>query len=272
MKKIISYIIAIFMSVCLIAAIILTIVSNTILKCDFTLSMLNKNDYYRLIDTEIKSGFEGYIKQSGFDEKILENIYSKENLKNDIETVIKATYSGEKAKINTESISTNLRNNIDKYLAENNITLNKNEQKNMEEYVQKLIEVYEKEVSHPVYLETVKTIISKTTGMIETARNILYIALVAFAVTVFIINIKDKLDGIKILCTSMLIAALFILLAILFLNLRINIESIMILNTNFSLLVINIIKNILTRFVIISTILTIISILIILVCNARKMK
>jgi len=271
MKKIISYIIAIFMSICLIAAIILTVASNTILNCDFTLKILNKNDYYGLIDTEVKSGFEGYIKQSGFDEEILKDIYSKEKLKSDIENVIKATYSGETATIETDSLKTKLKNNIDSYLEENDITLNKNEQKNMEEYVEKLIEVYEKEVSHPVYLEGMQTIISKTTNIIEKARNILFVALAVLAVIVIIINLKDKLNSIKIICTSILTASLFILLGILLLNLRINIENIIILNTNFSLLVINIIKDIIFRFVITDAVLSIISIVIILLCNIKKM-
>ena len=271
MKKVISYIMVIFMSICLITAIILTIASNTILNCDFTLNILNRNDYYGLIDIEVKSGFEGYIKQSGFDEEILKDIYSKEKLKSDIETVIKATYSGEETTIETESLVTNLKNNIDNYLEENDITLNKNEQENMEEYVEKLIEVYEKEVSHSVYLEGMQTIISKTTKVIAEVCNILFAVLAVLAVIIIIINIKDKLNSVKIVCTSILTASLFILLGILLLNLRINIENIIILNTNFSLLVINIIKDIIFRFVITSVVLTVISIVIILLCNMKKM-
>ena len=249
MKKVISYFISIILAIFLIVSVVLIVTSNTILNCDFILSILNKNDYYGLLDTEIKSDFEGYIKQSGFDNEIFENIYSKEKLKADMENVIKATYGLETVNIDTESIKTNLENNIEKYLSENNISLNSIQQQSMQEYTGKIVEIYEKKVTHPVYLDGMKVIINQVTNIIDSFSYIIYSILGGLALIIIILNIKEIHNAMKYIAISILTAAFFILIGILILKFRINIENILVLNTNFTLIIINIIKEIIKSFI-----------------------
>lgn len=272
MKKIISYLMSIFIAILFIILIIVEVASNTILDYNFILSILSQNDYYGLLDVEIKSKFENYVKQSGLDSEIFENIYSKDKLKEDMENVIKATYNSEEIKINTQSIETNLKNNIDKYLYENNITLNSEQQENMQEYIRKIIDIYEKEVSHPVYLQTVEIIILKASNIIDNYKNIIYTIALILMLTIMILNLKAIYDGLKYIAIGILIASFFIIIGIIIFNLRINIENIIILNTNFTLIVINFLKNIMIKFVKNGIILAIVSIAIITFCNIKNMK
>ena len=242
MKKVISYILSFSLSIFLIALMCLFIASNTILNKDFLLKQIQENDYYNLIDINIQSEIEGYIKQSGFDKEVFEELYSKEHLKEDIDSIIISLYNGEKTSLNEKVLEDNLRNKIDLYLQTNNITLKQNEQKKVDEFVQKIVDIYVNEVSHPVYLETISKVIIKVEKIIPVVQKSIYGAVIITSILIIVMNIKQVVEGIRYIAISMLSASLFIFCVILLFKNKINIDNILILNSTFSLLVINILK------------------------------
>ena len=61
---------------------------------------------------ELETNFENYIGQSGLDENVIKNIISVEQIKQDTNIIIDNIYDGENITINTETIETSLKNNI----------------------------------------------------------------------------------------------------------------------------------------------------------------
>lgn len=272
MKKVISYILSFSLSIFLIALMCLFIASNTILNKDFLLKQIQENDYYNLIDINIQSEIEGYIKQSGFDKEVFEELYSKEHLKEDIDSIIISLYNGEKTSLNEKVLEDNLRNKIDLYLQTNNITLKQNEQKKVDEFVQKIVDIYVNEVSHPVYLETISKVIIKVEKIIPVVQKSIYGAVIITSILIIVMNIKQVVEGIRYIAISMLSASLFIFCVILLFKNKINIDNILILNSTFSLLVINILKIIIKKFIIVAEIGFVISLITAFLTNMKKIK
>ena len=248
MKKIISYFLAILLAVFLIATIFILITSNTVLNENFILKLLDENHYYELLSTSIKSGIEEYIQQSGLDNDVFENIYTEENLKQDVKTIITNTYNNTETEINANVVKDNLRRNIDNYLNENNVTLSRQEQKNIDDFVEEVGEVYEKEISHPVYLDTAQKVIIRAKKVISQYGRYVYIAALVSAILILVINIKSIRDVLKYFAISLLTSAFFIIIGITLIRVRVNIDNLLILNSSFTLLITNGIKKIIQKF------------------------
>ena len=248
MKKIISYFLAILLAVFLIATIFILITSNTVLNENFILKLLDENHYYELLSTSIKSGIEEYIQQSGLDNDVFENIYTEENLKQDVKTIITNTYNNTETEINANVVKDNLRRNIDNYLNENNVTLSRQEQKNIDDFVEEVGEVYEKEISQPVYLDTAQKVIIRAKKVISQYGRYVYIAALVSAILILVINIKSIRDVLKYFAISLLTSAFFIIIGITLIRVRVNIDNLLILNSSFTLLITNGIKKIIQKF------------------------
>ncbi len=272
MRKIISYFFSICAAILLILSICLCIVSNTVLNSNFLLKKLEENDYYNLIDINIKSEIEGYTKQSGLDAEVFEEIYSKDDLKEDINSMVISMYNGETVNLNGNILEENLRNKINIYIELNNISLNQNEQKRIDEFVQKIVDIYVKEVSHPVYLDTASKIIINARKIIELIINPMYIAVGVLEILIFIINIKHLNEGISFIALSMLIASFFLILTVIIFNWKVKVDYIIVLNTTFTLLVISILKEILQKTIITCIIITGIAVILALTANMKKFK
>lgn len=80
-RKIISYILAIILVTLMSATIILSIVNAVVFSKSNVKKQMQKVDYYTEINNIIKESANNYIMQSGFDESIMDNVISKEKIK-----------------------------------------------------------------------------------------------------------------------------------------------------------------------------------------------
>ena len=272
MKKIISYILSFISAILLIISIFLGTISSTILNENFLFKAIEENDYYSLIDTNIKSQIEGYIQQSGFSEEVFENLYTKEQLKNDIDYTIIGMYGNGKTEVKADEIENNLKKNIDKFITENGIVLNDKQQQKIDTYVKKIVDIYILEVSHPVYFEAANKAIITANRIIPIVSKIVYISFAISIILILAINIKDLKVAFIHIAISLLTSAVFIGLEILILSFNVNVDNILILNSSFTLLVISIIKKIISQLIKTAVAICTISIAVIIIFNIKNSK
>ena len=272
MKKIISYILSFISAILLIISILIGIISTTVLNENFLFKAIEENDYYTLIDVNIKSQIEGYIQQSGFSEEVFEALYTKEQLKNDIDSTIIGMYGNGKTEVKADEIENNLKKNIDKFITENGIILNDKQQKKIDVYVRKIVDIYVLEVSHPVYFENANKAIITANKIIPIVSKIVYISFAISIILILAINIKDLKVAFIHIAISLLTSAVFIGLEILILSFNVNVDNILILNSSFTLLVISIIKKIISQLIKTAVIISAISIVVIIIFNLKNSK
>ena len=116
--KILNAVLVVVLTVCIIGIVILKVASTTILKETYVHKMMEESKYYDNLYEEIKSNFENYIGPSGFDENILDDICSKQDIQNDTETILDNIYEGKGEKINTEEIKSRIIDKINQKVQE----------------------------------------------------------------------------------------------------------------------------------------------------------
>ena len=112
-KVIARFIMELILTISIISFIILQLVSKTLLNESYILSSMEKGDYYNKTYEAIESNFENYIQQSGLDEKILENLVTKEQVKEDTKKIILNIYNGINEKLSTEKLKQKILDLLD---------------------------------------------------------------------------------------------------------------------------------------------------------------
>ena len=96
--KVLNYLFRCILIICislsLVGLMAINVASNTILSYDYIISKLEQNNYYEETYKLVYSNFEKYIYQSGLDENIIENICTPQQVKEDIDIVIRTFDSG----------------------------------------------------------------------------------------------------------------------------------------------------------------------------------
>lgn len=231
-KKIITYIISFILSLCILLFASLLIFSNTILDKQYMISMLEKNNYYERTYEDIKDGFKNYIMQSGLEESILDNLYSKEKVVSDVNMVIESIYENKELQIDIQTIRNQLNNRINTVLQQNHRVPDAEEREAIQVFVEAIVDTYENGI---VYSSSSIKKIGKICHKAQTIVKEIKMMCVAviFVLTIIIIvvncNIKKSLNaiGISLLTSGILCTALKLLIV----N---RIHDVLILNMTFS--------------------------------------
>ena len=270
--KIFKYIISIILAFLLMLSILLTvalqIVSTTILNKDYILGKLDEANYYNNVYEQIKDSLAGYIGPSGLDEEVLENIYTREQVKEDINLIINNIYENKDDKINTEDIKEKLQNNIEASVGSGLLT--KENKKSIEDFIDKIADEYVQNISHDPYFEKVGMIINKVKDMIGKVEGIIIFVPIILAVVILLLNIKQISSAIRFIAISILTSGVIGIVIKVFLETKINISNILIINDSFSEVIKNVINSILNNINTMSIIGIIGSIVIIVLTNIIK--
>lgn len=247
-KKIVSYLIVFILIILLLASTVITILSNTILKEEFVLGLVEKNNYYSEVYHQILENFKDNTIQSGLEEDVLDGIMTEEQVKQDVKSLLDYLYTGTEMSIDTEGVKTRLQEKIDQVIKENNKRVNSDEQIAINTYVNTIGNIYEDGITY------VKSYISQMRNVVEKIQNILakvtIAVYIATIVTIIILIIINKKEGFQYLAISSLSSgALCIALKILETS-SIRVQNILIFGKAFSAVVINIIESIILSFVI----------------------
>ena len=244
MKKIVSYIICIILVAIILVATAIHIASNTVLNKNYVLEKLDNNNYYEKTYDNIKSSFSQYILQSGLDENVMENLYAKEQIKEDVDIVISNIYSDENQKVDTNKIKNNMESNINKYLEDNNIKLNATQKKSIDKFIETIERTYEEEISYSAYLNKIGNKVYKINKIIEKMQPVIYGSIIALFLILILINVKEIPFGINYAGVTILSSGIANILIKMYINSKININKIMIINEDISKIVINILNEI----------------------------
>ena len=240
-KAITKYILITILTIFIISYICLNIASSTILSENYVLSKLEETDYYSKIYENVKSNFENYIHQSGLEEEVIEDIVSKEKIEKDIKTIIKNIYEGTNQQIETEEIKNNLEQKIDKALGYKNMNVT---QKNaINTYIEKICNEYTSTISHTNYEKQINQIYQNVVKYIELGKKVALISIIIIVIVLIILNLKKIYEVFCIIGTALTSAGTFLIIINMFINAKVKIQNIILLNDAFS----NVIRNITTE-------------------------
>ncbi len=261
-KKLINFIVLIFLSLSILSSFLVFTVSNTILNKEYILNKMEECNYYEKNYLDINESLEQYIGPSGLDEEILQNIYTEEQVKNDIHTTVNAIFTGEEKTIETEKI----RSKLDKNIHESyNIT--SNEKEAIVNFENTIVNEYTKQITHHDYLYVLENYIPTANNIIAKLKIIMPIIMCIIIVCLIILNMKNINKIIQGILIGFLSAGLTIMVIGIIINFNINFEAILILNENFSELIRNIANELLKSLQNLGIIIAILSTILLIATN-----
>ncbi len=180
-KVLLYYILEFLLTIVLLGTITIFLVKSTLLSSNFIKNEFVKADYYNELYTSIKEEMLNHVSQAGFDESIIDNIYTKEMLKNSVEKMIDSTYNNKKYTLDLTEVKENLEKNINKYLEINNIKIT--DQKALDKFIQNILKIYEDEITLSNTISHVEKIVSKIKNLV----NIVLLITVIFIIILILI-------------------------------------------------------------------------------------
>lgn len=271
MKKAISYIFSFVLVLMLLFLCLLAIVKSTILDEKYMLSKLEEANYYERMNGEIIEQFKNYTIQSGLSDGVLENLFTEDKLKQDINNVIDSIYTGKELEINTSEIRENLKENILAEVEKEGKTVDF-EDEAMEEYLKAIESAYESQVSYSTStINSIGSTFEKIISLAKTAQTILVTVIVVVAILLIAINIK-VIFGLNYIAISGMASGLFILVSRIMLEHSTDLKNIMVINQATSNVIQLIINDVLTKITIIGVILLVIGLVFSVIYNLLHKK
>ncbi len=273
MNKLLKYIFAIILYLSLTIVVLINILNSTILSKEYILNKLEESNYYNNIYTEVENNFENYIYQSGLDPIVLENIVSRDKIKEDTNIIISNIYDGNNKVIDLEVVRNNLSTNIDKSLEDRYVS--EENKKAINKFIDIIINEYEDTIMNTDYSSKINTGISSINNKINMINIIMIILVIISILSLILLNIKKKRRKLSIFGIPLLALGLLLITIYLYIILNIDINNIVILNDAISIAVHYILNGIVVKFLINGSIFTILGILIIIIGNMlryRKVK
>ena len=246
LKTILNIILSFLLIIVIAMSFAINILGNKILNKNYFSSKLEETEFYLQVSREVENGFENYIYQSGLPEDTIKNLFTEEDIKKDVNSIVNKLYDGTDITLSSENVKENLDNKINEYLEKEDMKMNNQGKENIKKFEDLIVKEYTKNVnaSNTLYskghegIETLNRIYNKV-------GNIPIIAIIILLVLLILINIKDLLNGINYVGISLLSLGVLIKLAINLINSNINIDDLLVLTTSISNLIINIINDIL---------------------------
>ena len=240
--KIISYILAFVLMIVLLAGILLSITTKTILNKEYIVANIEKSNYYEKVKQRLISQVTDYIEQSGLENIEIENILTVEQIKKDVNTFITQVYNGEPITVSQEELRQQLEGKLEE-LQQNGLTLSAVEKKSIDKVFDTIESTYASEVVYGTYSKYIEdapkaiNIINKT---IQIAKIGIIVSIIALIVIILLINIKQIKNGLGYIGISLLSSGILMIGLNLFLKISLDVKNLFIMNRATSDLVINV--------------------------------
>lgn len=264
-KTIIKYIITIILAIAMIAYFFISLVSSTILSEQYILSKLDETDYYNKIYEYVKSNFENYIYQSGLEETVLEDVVSKEKIRKDTGIIISNLYDGLNQKIDTQEIRDNLNKNIKETLEDQDMTVT--QQNAIDTFIDHICNEYTDTMSHFSFEQQVNQAYRKVIKYMDLSKKVLLITIGLDILLLLVLNLRRIYKFVSLVGVSLTTTGAFLTIVNLFVNIKIKIQTITILNDAVSDTLRNILTSMLNMVMKNEYILLISGVLLIIVSN-----
>ena len=245
MKKIniaLQYIIALILSLTIIAFILINMFSSTILNKNYIMSELENENYYEKIYEEVEANFENYINQSGLEEEVLDGIVSREKVEQDTKKIIDNIFSGGNETISTDEIKNELEENIRVSLKR---ALTKTEQESVNTFVNTICNEYKSTILSTKYENDIHSMFNKVSEYLSSIKKIILITSFICVALIIILSIKQLYQILARIGVSITISGLLLLISRIYIISKTKISDITILNNTISIVIRNVITNIL---------------------------
>ena len=239
-KTVIQYIITTLVSISIILFLGIQLISSTILNETYILSKLEETGYYDKIYEDVKSNFEKYIAQSGLEESVLKNIITKEKIKEDTQLIINNLYDGLGQTVDTQKIRDNMNQNIEKTLEYSK--LNATQKKAIDTFIDEICNEYTTTISHYEYEKQINEIYKKGMKYINVTKKVILVIIAIGMISLLVINRKRIYKAFSLWGVAVTINGGFFIILYTFINTKIKIQTILILNEAIS----NTLKNMIT--------------------------
>ena len=205
--KILKAVLVLVLTAVIIGIVTIKVASSTILDEAYAHKMLQTSKYYDNLHEEIKSAFENYIGPSGIDEIILDDVCSVEDIQKDTETILGNIYEGTDKKVNTDEIKKRIIDKINQKVKEQEEIITDKMQASINKFAETVADEYISTISHTEYEEKINEAYKKITKIVEFSQKALFIAALLssgtfITATYYIINSKVKVSQFKILNNS----------------------------------------------------------------------
>ena len=227
-KTIIKYIVTIILAIAMIAYFFISLVSSTILSEQYILSKLDETNYYNKIYEYVKSNFENYIYQSGLEETVLEDVVSKEKIRKDTGIIISNLYDGLNQKIDTQEIRDNLNKNIKETLEDQDMTVT--QQNAIDTFIDHICNEYTDTMSHFSFEQQVNQAYQKVIKYMDLSKKVLLITIGLDILLLLVLNLRRIYKFVSLVGVSLTTTGAFLTIVNLFVNIKIKIQTIAILN------------------------------------------
>lgn len=241
-KLVVQYLLTVILAMSVLALILINIFSSTILNERYIISKLEDEDYYNQIFESAESNFENYIHQSGLDEEVLDNIITKEKIEKDTQIIVNNIFDGTNTEINIDEIKNKLNENIDSSLGRKRTAT---EEKTINEFVNLICNEYKTTILTTNYETKINAAYQKITTYMDLAKRALLIILGIVSILLVLLNIRRIYRVFAKLGVAFTIDGLLLILANYFINQKIKIQTITILNNAISIVLRKILTNIL---------------------------
>ena len=240
-RLMLQYILTIILAMSVLALVLINIISSTVLNESYIMSKLEEEDYYNQIYKSAESNFENYIHQSGLDEEVLNNIITKEKIEKDTKIIINNIFDGTDTEIDTDEIKNKLNENIDNSLGRKKTAT---EEKAINEFVNLICNEYKTTILTTSYESKINTAYQKVIKYINLAKKVLLILIGVLVILIVLLTIKRIYRILARLGLAFVIDGLLFLLAKYFIDAKIKIETITILSSSVSIVLRNILREI----------------------------
>lgn len=263
-KKAISYVISLILSLCIIAVFILGYINAGLLNETNVRGVLKETNYYYNIYGLVKDIANDYVMQSGFDETVLKNVITEEQVQNDINRLIDCIYNNKKVELDTENIRKKLEQNIQNQITEKNYNITEETQKDINEFENSVLEAYTTNMYYSK--DTVNELSSKVHKLRNGSMVAIFILCVSIVILGYILfKINEPAIGI-----SCIIAGIIFIIIKTYSVVNIAINNILILNWAFSRTLTYILNNLIQQIFITGIVLLIIGIISIVLSEYMK--
>ena len=245
LKLIFGYVILFLESMLLLLLTTLTVFEFTLFDKSYVKSKFN-DKYYEKLYKEIKTEMTYYTNQSGFEDSVLDDIFTITDVKNASNKFVTSLYNGEKYQLNTTKIEEKLNSNINEYIKTQNFQVIN--QDDLNKFSKQISSVYVDEIKLMGYLDDICTYIPKA---IDICEYLLLLSLIGFLILLIINRFIFKRRSYSVIFYTNAFIMLFVLISI---KNNIDIKNLLIYSNTISNVVISIIKEIFNIYLIISLI------------------
>lgn len=206
-KRIVSYILSAILVVFFLVTIVLTTLNCTILSTLNVKKKIVEASYYAEDRKIIVEACKDYVMQSGFDESIMDGVVNEYDVKIDTDGLIDYIYEGREYAVQSNLIKMNLDKNIQEYIQVNNYTVDEENQKNIDEFENKIEDIYKRNIEYSG--ESIKQI-AHVMGTIKKIVPITMIICGIITVVLFMLlkEVNKPTVGISMLATGAILVFL----------------------------------------------------------------